>query len=81
MDKNKKDEILDLLKKDGETVLSAIAGKLSINHYYAERYLEELMAEGKIQSRTEEKYGKTIKFFKLKEEKKKDGDAKSRKTA
>jgi len=66
---DKKQMILDLLKKEGETALSKICGILRMNQYYGERYCAELVDSKELEFREE---GKT-KYFKLKGDKKRDG--------
>ena len=44
-----KKRILDLLKKEEEISTSRISAELSLNYYYAEKYLNKLKDEGKIE--------------------------------
>lgn len=46
----KEKEIFEFIKKEGEVVFSRICGVLGINKYYAERYLDSLIKENKIES-------------------------------
>lgn len=60
----KKEEILKLLNKEGKISFSRICGLLGINKYYGERYLVELVKEGKISLIQEDK----TKYFEIKEQ-------------
>jgi DeoR/GlpR family transcriptional regulator of sugar metabolism len=60
---DKKQEILELLKKEGELSFSKICGMIRSNPYYAERYLNELEAEKKIKKEVRG----TFTFYKIKE--------------
>ena len=46
----KEQEIFEFVKKEGEVAVSRICGILGINKYYAERYLESLIKQNKIES-------------------------------
>ncbi|MCK9370201.1 hypothetical protein M0R04_09875 [Candidatus Dojkabacteria bacterium] len=64
---DKKQEIMALLKKEAEVVFSKLCATLSMNKYYAERYLKELETEGVIEKELRGSYT----YYKLKGVKKK----------
>jgi len=67
---DKKEQIKELLKKEGETPLYKICGMLRMNQFYGEKYCMDLVEEKELELRLD---GKT-KYFKIKGGKK-DGTA------
>lgn len=64
--KDKKEKILELLKKEGELSTSRISYAISSNQYRTEELLVELKKEGKVEKRQ----GKSGVYWKLLENKK-----------